>query len=287
VLSSASSATESADLDTAPGAQDPPPPSEPRVSELQFSEPQLSERQLSELIDRWLQEGDRLNDQAAATEAAVAPARRLRPWQQRALDLGRMVLERHRLELLVAIGLLPLMLFLIARPGHHPAPAAARHVPAAVPRPSRAAPPPPPRPRAAAPAAPTLLSEGLLRQCTADPAFKPAAPVPRPAVHRQTLAVRQAPHAAPPPPPKLARTQPLAKAAPTLPPPKLARTQPPAKAAPQPTPPKLARTQPPAKTAPRLPPPKLARSQPPATAAPQPTPARPDRKPPPPAAQRR
>ncbi|HXU63218.1 MAG TPA: hypothetical protein VN962_16050, partial [Polyangia bacterium] len=157
------------------------------------------EPQFSDLIDRWLQEGDRLNEQAAAAPAPAAPATELERWRHRALELGRTVLERHRLELLVAVGLLPLMLFLITQGGGHRAPAVARRVPAAAPRPTGAPIPPVPRlaaPAPTPPAATALLSEGLLRQCTTGPR---AAPPRRSAVHRHKPAVRPVAQAAPPP----------------------------------------------------------------------------------------
>jgi len=73
------------------------------------------EAPFSELISRWLDEGDRLDESAAAT-ATVAPAgtegplraffRRLQP-----------AIDRHRLFLLAGVGLLPLLLFLVTQRG--------------------------------------------------------------------------------------------------------------------------------------------------------------------------
>jgi hypothetical protein len=229
VLSSASSLSESTDstgLDTAPAASQAPP------------EP---EQQLSELIDRWLQEGDRLNDQAATADLPAPPLSRRDDWRERALELGRTVLDRHRLELLVGVGLLPLMLFLIAQPGrHHQAP------PAPPARVAVARPAPHPAP---APAKPILLSEGLLRQCTAGPPLRTPAPARQPVAHRHKPAARRTAHAAPPPktaPPKL-----LAAAAKRV-------TAPPPKAAPPPkqlaAAPKRVTAPPPKPALPKLPP---------------------------------
>ncbi|MFL5306170.1 MAG: hypothetical protein ACJ8F1_13210 [Polyangia bacterium] len=82
----------------------------------------------SELIDGWLREGERLHEKAAEGDPQFAGAVVSSPaegWRARTAELWRTILERHRLEALVALGLLPLMLFLVLQ-GHaagHPRPA--------------------------------------------------------------------------------------------------------------------------------------------------------------------
>ena len=201
MLSSASSATESTDPDTGPGAQDPPG--------LRAPEPQFSE-----LIDGWLAEGDRLNEQATTHDVPPPPATRVERWRQRAIELGRTALERHRLELLVAIGLLPLLLFLITQGGGRRRSPAPRAVPVALARHRAPLPPPGKAPvpaskaPAPAPVAPALVTEGLLRQCTAGPALRPPATAHRTIVHRHHPVARPLAHA--PAPAKVARKQPPA-----------------------------------------------------------------------------
>jgi hypothetical protein len=108
----------------------------------------------SDLIDRWLREGDRLQD--AAGPAGAPGATRVEPetWKTRARELVRVVLGRYRLQVLVGVGLVPLALLLLiagrgaAEPPAPPAPAPVARVivppaptPAAAPLPP--APPPP------------------------------------------------------------------------------------------------------------------------------------------------
>ena len=101
----------------------------------------LQERPFSELISVWLDEGERLSASAAAAPAPPpAPESRLR----RVFHQLRPAIERHRLFVLVGIGLLPLALILCAHRGT-PAQAAASTVAAAPPvaaSPSAQAPPP-------------------------------------------------------------------------------------------------------------------------------------------------
>jgi hypothetical protein len=73
------------------------------------------EAPFSELISRWLDEGDRLDESAAAT-ATAAPSRtegQLRAFFRR-LQPG---IDRYRLFVLAGVGLLPLVLFLLIQRG--------------------------------------------------------------------------------------------------------------------------------------------------------------------------
>lgn len=144
--------------------------------------------QFSELIDRWLQEGDRLDREAAPDGVPPAlPATRWRRWVQRAREIAVPIVERHRLEVLVAAGLLPLMLALLAQGGaHHPAAPRAAPVPVSVA--SLTATP-------IATAAPPL-SPRVLRPA---PQVVAPAPVHHPIAHRHKAVVRRAAHAVPPP----------------------------------------------------------------------------------------
>ncbi|HVT06995.1 MAG TPA: hypothetical protein VHO67_06040 [Polyangia bacterium] len=95
-----------------------PPAAEPAPPQVVFSE----------LIDRWLREGERLHETAPANddEGGTAASHAGPPpdsWRARTAELWRTILERHRLEALVAVGLLPLMLFLVLQghaAGHSP-----------------------------------------------------------------------------------------------------------------------------------------------------------------------
>jgi hypothetical protein len=73
------------------------------------------EAPFSELISRWLEEGDRLDESAAAT-ATVAPSRTEGPLRAffRRLQPG---IDRYRLFVLAGVGLLPLVLFLVTQRG--------------------------------------------------------------------------------------------------------------------------------------------------------------------------
>ena len=89
----------------------------------------LKEPPFSELISVWLDEGERLSASAAAAPASrPGPESRLRHVVQRL----RPVIERHRLFVLVGIGLLPLALILSAHRGA-PVPAAPASTIAAAP----------------------------------------------------------------------------------------------------------------------------------------------------------
>ncbi|HVY38912.1 MAG TPA: hypothetical protein VHM31_13300 [Polyangia bacterium] len=104
---------------------------EPEIA-LPTAEPAPPPVVFSELIDRWLREGERLHEAAPPDDgsaAAGSDAGLARDsWRTRTAELWRTILERHRLEALVALGLLPLMLFL-ALQGHaagHSPPAGAQ-----------------------------------------------------------------------------------------------------------------------------------------------------------------
>jgi hypothetical protein len=85
----------------------------------------FTEGPFSELISGWLDEGDRLSESAAAAPVPPATDSRL----GRAVRDLRPVLQRHRLSVLVGLGLLPLVLVLGTHRGG-PAPIAV--APAAV-----------------------------------------------------------------------------------------------------------------------------------------------------------
>jgi hypothetical protein len=103
---------------------------EPETTLPEVGQPAEPQFVFSELIDGWLREGERLHerspeggDEAGALAAAAAPEVQ-DGWRARTTELWRTILERHRLEALVAVGLLPLMLFLLMQ-GHaagHPQP---------------------------------------------------------------------------------------------------------------------------------------------------------------------
>jgi len=77
----------------------------------------------SEMIDEWLRAGERLSD-PSPPDGTESPQDRvtaatgsgstvmLDGWRSRAGELWRAIIERHRLEALVAVGLVPLMLWL-------------------------------------------------------------------------------------------------------------------------------------------------------------------------------
>jgi len=73
------------------------------------------EAPFSELISRWLDEGDRL-DESAAASAKMAPSRTEGPLRAffRRLQPG---IDRYRLFVLAGVGLLPLALFLATQRG--------------------------------------------------------------------------------------------------------------------------------------------------------------------------
>ena len=73
------------------------------------------EAPFSELISRWLDEGDRL-DEGAAASATVAPARAEGPLRGFFRRL-QPAIDRHRLLVLAGVGLLPLVLFLVTQRG--------------------------------------------------------------------------------------------------------------------------------------------------------------------------
>jgi hypothetical protein len=95
-------------------------PMEPEIA-LPTGEPAATQFVFSELIDGWLREGERLHELAPQSgqgvedsePAGTGAASPLDGWRARTAELWRTILERHRLEALVAVGLLPLMLFLV------------------------------------------------------------------------------------------------------------------------------------------------------------------------------
>jgi hypothetical protein len=112
----------------------------------------------SELISAWLDEGDRLDEKAAAT--AMVPAAPETPLRRLASRLHP-ALDRYRLFVLAGVGLIPFLLFTLT---HHTAPAAtvamaiavvAPSPPATVPSLPAVAPPMP----AAAPINPPVAAE--------------------------------------------------------------------------------------------------------------------------------
>jgi len=68
----------------------------------------FGEGPFSELISGWLDEGDRLSESAAAAQAPPATESRL----GQTVRYLRPVIQRHRLSVLVGLGLLPLALIL-------------------------------------------------------------------------------------------------------------------------------------------------------------------------------
>jgi hypothetical protein len=182
----------------------------------------------SDLIDRWLREGDRLEELAgppAGTHPGDSPTQ-LDGWKLWARNLLGTVIERHRLEVLVGIGLIPLALFLIvahhAAPPSTPARTVAALAPAARPRAVLAEPPMTvlaPRPAAPEPVL-TRYRPLALASTPAAPAkplvsthVKPVAQPKQPPVRPRPVAIR-APH--PAPPVQVAKPQPPAPPRPAI-----------------------------------------------------------------------
>ncbi len=160
----------------------------------------------SDLIDRWLNEGDRLNE-AAGTADPSAPGdspTQLDGWKWRARELVGAAMGRYRLPTLVGIGLVPLALMLLV---------AGRGEPRVSPPPVQAA--------QAAPAAPPP------RAVLAEPPMTVLAPRPVPAV--SVAALRAKPEMALPAKPVVVAKRPAAHPARVV-----ARTSPAVKPAPTP-----------------------------------------------------
>lgn len=137
----------------------------------------------SDQIRLWLDEGDRLDEKAAATSAAVPAAvegrlrrivRRLRPG-----------LDRYRVVVLAGLGLIPFFLFALTQHGP-PAPALAVSSVSNIPAPPPAPPPLPEAAAAPAPAAPRSVG----------PAVSPHPGVPLKRRHRASHRSKHRPVAA-------------------------------------------------------------------------------------------
>jgi hypothetical protein len=200
----------------------------------------------SDLIDRWLREGERLQESAGAPEAGHpgdSPTQvdgwqenRQEQWKARARELVGLAFGRHRLEVLVGIGMIPLALFLLV--AGHAAPQAAATRAVAAPTPAVAARPAPPRPLA-------LLSEPPVTVL----APRPAAPAPA-VSHSERKNVHPAKHATTPKRAPARSHQALARASRPVP-----STPSPITRAPMPPRPVIAvvpNVQPPARPAPKV-----------------------------------
>jgi len=133
----------------------------------------------SELISAWLDEGDRLDEKAAAT--APGPATSETPLRRLAARL-RPALDRHRLFVLAGAGLIPFLLFTLT---HHSSPEATVALAAAAVAPS----PPAAAPidRAIATELPVATESPVATElpvATESPVVEAKAPAPRPAPHR-------------------------------------------------------------------------------------------------------
>jgi len=187
----------------------------------------------SDLIDHWLREGDRLQELAGEPEGGTLPQRptRLDGWKARARELLGAAIVRHRLEVLIGIGLVPLGLFLLV--AGHAAPPARPQVATALPAPAPA--PPAPAvllgPRVSPPARHRILAAPAVVQ--AKPvAVRPKQPpaTKRAPAHPVQVVTRTAPARPVAPPAKPAAPAKPALAAPAKPQPALAT-----KTAPRPT----------------------------------------------------
>jgi len=163
------------------------------TADLAASDAPSSQPIFSDLIDRWLREGDRLHEAVGPSEPGAAPVdsptqldrqleNKFHEWKARARELLGVVIERHRLELLVAIGLVPLGLFLLVSghaPDAKPRTVAAPAAPQAAPAPRLAV---SPGPRLAPPAPREIAPEPMLVWAQAQPAS--ARPKQAPAAKR-------------------------------------------------------------------------------------------------------
>ena len=129
-----------------------------------------AEAPFSELISQWLDEGDRLDEDVAAS-ASVTASGSDGPWR-RSLSRLREIAARHRLFVLAGVGLLPLAL-LVATQRVAPPPAIAASVVSVV----STAPPPKPTAASHAPSPPSAIPAARVA------VVKP--PDRRPAKHRR------------------------------------------------------------------------------------------------------
>lgn len=135
------------------------------------------EAPFSELISRWLDEGDRLNESVAV--AGTAPASRIDGRLRQTLSRLRELADRHRLFVLAGVGLVPLVL-LLATHRVAPAPTIAASMVSVIPTAPKmrtATSPVPPPPQANPP--PSLRAIPALRVASVDP------PAHRPVTHRR------------------------------------------------------------------------------------------------------
>jgi len=136
----------------------------------------VAEAPFSELISRWLDEGDRLNESAAATGSV--PASRIDGRLLQTLSGLRELADRHRLFVLAGVGLLPLAL-LVATHRAAPAPAVAASMVSVIPTAPTATRPAPSPLRAIRASPPPPRAVPALRVASAAP------PAPRPVKHRR------------------------------------------------------------------------------------------------------
>jgi hypothetical protein len=108
-------------------------------NERAVSEGVLADPPFSELMSRWLEEGDRLSENVAAT--ATGPSSPTDGSLRLRLLRLRAVVDRYRLFVLAGVGLLPLVLFMAIQRGA-PASAVAASMVSVTPLPANPAPAP-------------------------------------------------------------------------------------------------------------------------------------------------
>lgn len=126
----------------------------------------VAEAPFSELISRWLDEGDRLNENVAV--AGTVPASRIDGRLRQTLSRLRELADRYRLFVLAGVGLLPLAL-LVATHRVAPAPAIAASMVSVIPTAPTAASPAPSPPRAIPAPPPPLRAVPALRVASVEP----------------------------------------------------------------------------------------------------------------------
>lgn len=129
----------------------------------------VDEAPFSELISRWLDEGDRLNEKVAV--AATVPASRIDGRLRQTLSRLRELADRYRLFVLAGVGLLPMAL-LVATHRVAPAPAIVASMVSVIPTAPTAptaASPAPSLPRAIPAPPPPLRAVPALRVASVEP----------------------------------------------------------------------------------------------------------------------
>ena len=132
----------------------------------------VAEAPFSELISRWLDEGDRLNEDVAV--AGTVPASRIDGRLRQTLPRLRELADRYRLFVFAGVGLLPLAL-LVATQRVTPAPAIAASMVSLIPTaPTAAGPAPSPPWAIPAPPPPTRAFAATRVASVELPAHRPA-----------------------------------------------------------------------------------------------------------------